>query len=82
MRDKITCLLNKNWLVKEWLSRQLAPRDGWHNGYVLSQTRVAYEESCGHYQASRQTNNMLAELFLAITCTPSPLRSQGLKPRP
>ena len=53
MRDKITCLLNKNWLVKEWLSRQLAPRDGWHNGYVLSQIRVAYGESYGHYLANR-----------------------------
>ena len=53
VRDKITCLLNKNRLVKKWLSRQLAPRDSWHNDCVLSQTRVAYGESYGHYLANR-----------------------------
>ena len=53
IRDKITCFLNKTKQVKKWLSRQLAPRGSWHNDCVLSQTRVAYGESYGHYLANR-----------------------------
>ena len=43
IRDKIQCVFEQDQIKNEWLSHHLALRGSWHNGFLLSQTRVNHD---------------------------------------